>query len=106
MAGGLANLAGDGDLSVDERTRVRSGFIGDIGHLVVFNPAPEDGDPEWDVINRRELAELPPGIVPQTRMGQKTRLTKLPLKFKMRKGVAVFKYFVFGRVEKGKIKNP
>ena len=43
MAGGLKTLTGEGDLTLDKRTRVRNGYLSDFSYLVVFTPDPAPG---------------------------------------------------------------
>lgn len=89
-------------ISSEERSRVRSGKLGDFEKLVIFVERPRKANDHWRLVDRSDLEVLPPGIVPNERMTRAAREKCFLLKFYGDK--QSIPAYIFSRVERGKWK--
>ena len=86
-------------MSLEERSRVRSGKLGDFEKIIIFVERPRKAGDHWRLVDRSDLEILPPGIVPNERMTRAAREKCFLLKFYGDK--QSIPAFIFCRVERG-----
>ena len=85
-------------LSDEDRLLIRSGALGDFDNLVVYIDQPKDGQARWNLVNRSDVPDMPPGIAANFAMSDETRRHCFTTEVA---GEVVEVYF-FCRVESGK----
>ena len=86
-------------LSPAERDRVRSGKLGDYEKVIVYVNKPMLGTDQWRIVDRSDVQNMPPGIVPNARMTDAARTKCFLLHFFGHKQAVPAQ--IFCRVERG-----
>lgn len=89
----------DLQLAESDRQRMKSRILGSFDNLVLYVEKPATGERHWELVNKSDVATLPPGIEANIPLEEETRLHE----FKLDLGRdEVTRAYIFCRVESGK----